>query len=110
MNHLEFNKVREHVRQYAFMTARRRKLEKSKDIVLVHIMKEIGSREKLSVPDQKKLAKKSPEYQALLLSIQATQKEESLHQWNILNFFNAAETELLEASLERKNNWNVHNL
>lgn len=110
MNEVELKKAKENARQFAYMSARRKKLEKYKDILIVHVMKEIGAKEKLSVSEQKKLAKKSPEYKQLLQAIKDCQAAEAQYQWHLLQFFNAAETEGLEQSLDRKNTWNVHNI
>lgn len=110
MNQDEFLKAKEAARQYSFMTARRRKLEKYKDVVLVHAMKEISVYQKLNITEQKKLAKDSKVYKDLMVAIKNCTMQEAQFQWKLLQFFNAAESDALEASFNRKNNWNIHNL
>lgn len=106
----KFETAREYIRQYAFMKARRRKMEEQKKIMLVHIMKEISAHEKLSVLEQEKIAKKTPEYKQMLVAIKDTLMVETDYLWKLQQFFVENDGFVSKSSQDRKNNWNVHNI
>ncbi len=106
----EVIKIREEIRQFAYLKARRKKLEEFKKILLYRVMKEISAEEKLSVPDQKKAAQNMPEYKMLLDQIRQVHITETDHLWKIQQFFVNSEGFVLSSNLDRQANWNIHNV
>lgn len=106
----KFTNARELIRQYAYMKARRRKMEEQKKIMLVHIMKELSAYEKLSVVEQEKMAKESKEYKQLMVSIKDTLMVETDYLWKLQQFFVENEGFVSSSAVDRKNNWNIHNI
>lgn len=106
----EVIKVKEEIRQFAYLKARRKKMEEYKKILLYRIMKEVSAQDKLSVPDQKKIAQGMPEYKMLLEQIRIAHITETDHLWKIQQFFVGSEGFVLSSHLDRQANWNVHNI
>lgn len=106
----KFQNAKELIRQYAFMKAKRKKMEEQKKILLVHIMKEISAVNKLSIPDQEKMAKATPEYKQLLIEIKNMVTVETDYLWKLNQFFVENESYVSSSALNRKNNWNIHNI
>lgn len=106
----ELVKIKEEIRQFAYLKARRKKLEEFKKILLYRIMKEVSAEEKLNVPDQKKIAQNMPEYKSLLNQIREVHITETEHLWRIQQFFVNSEGYVLSSNLDRQANWNIHNV
>lgn len=106
----ELVKIREEVRQFAYLKARRKKMEEYKKILLYRLMKEISAQEKLSVPNQKKIAQRKPEYKDLLAQIRTIHLKETEHLWKIQQFMVNSESFSLNSNLTRQANWNIHNI
>ena len=102
--------IKENARVYAFLNARRKRLENYKKIVLNRLMKEISSSEKLNIANQKALAIKAPEYKNLLISIREHHSSEMKSLWSLNKFIAESETYVTKSSFDRANNWNIHNI
>lgn len=105
-----FSEIREVVRKYAYMKAKRKRMEEYKKILLVFLMKEIAAENKLSIVEQEKLAKKRPEYKQLLVEIRNTLVAETDFLWELNQFVVENEDYIATSLVDRQNNWNIHNM
>lgn len=110
MNEQDFIKIKEDIRQYAFISAKRKKFEEFKKILINRIMKEISATEKLNIAEQKKEALKRIEYKNLLKVIKELGKIEGDYYWKINKFITDSESYAVNAQFDRSNNWNIHNI
>lgn len=109
MNEIILNQALEVARKYAYLKAKRLKLEEYKKILLVHIMKEIGIKYKNPISEQKAMALVTPEYKQLLVNIKDCHINETECLWELNKFEADTDKFVSESNFDRKNNWNIHN-
>ena len=98
------------IKNYAFYKSKKRRLIEYKKILMVTLMKEISAQSETSIKEQENQAKKHQEYKNLLYQIKEYSIIESKFGWQLDRYVADCNDAAFSSSIERTNNWNIHNL